>query len=162
MELRLSTVFFILSTLSILPFYLLMLFMPRAAVTRRVLGSLWPVELPSAVHGSFILCISIWLKPDVLGLWRGLYLENGLFGTTTVAFLSKVYDMYPAYATLHGWVHVVVGDLFMARWAYLDGVEQNAPGWMLALISLMIGFVGPLGVITYVLIRPRFAQAKQK
>lgn len=88
--------------------------------------------------------------------------KTGYSAQQPLPFFPRYMTCTQPYATLHGWVHVVVGDLFMARWAYLDGVEQNAPGWMLALISLMIGFVGPLGVITYVLIRPRFAQAKQK
>ena len=158
MALTLSTTFFILSNLSVAPFYLLMMFAPRAGLTRRVLGSLWPVALPALVHVVFIILIVVLTQPDVLGLWRALYIENGLFGSTTVALLSRMYGTFPEFATLHGWVHIVVGDIFMARWVYLDAFERGTPAWLMALVAILIGFVGPMGVIIYLLIRLRSAR----
>jgi hypothetical protein len=159
--LTLSTTFFILSNISVAPFYLLMIVAPRAPLTRRVLGSLWPVALPALVHVVFIILIVVISRPDVLGLWRALYIKNGLFGSTTVLFLSQIYGSFPEFATLHGWVHVVVGDLFMARWAYLDALTRRTPVWLLQLVALLIGFLGPIGVIVYVVVRTRFPLIQQ-
>lgn len=51
----------------------------------------------------------------------------------------------------------MVGDLFMARWPYLDALARKAPGWLVRLIALLIGFVGPIGVIVNVVVRPRLS-----
>lgn len=148
-----STLFFILSTLSVTPFYLLMLIAPRSTLTRGAMRSLWPVALPALVHVVFIVVIIIFARPDVLGLWRALYIEHGLLGSTTVQFIAQVYGNNPEFAILHGWVHVLVGDLFIARWAYWDAIERNVPSWQIALSSILICLVGPIGVIVYLGLR---------
>jgi len=155
MLLTLSTAFFILINLIVSPFYLLMLVAPRAPFTQRAMASLWPVALPALVHVAFILVILIVARPNVLQLWQSLYVEHGVFGATTVSMLSQLYGQYPEYATLHGWVHVVVGDIFMARWAYLDSLERAVPSWRIALVAALIAFMGPVGIIAYLLMRPR-------
>ena len=103
-----------------------------------------------------ILVIIFVARPDVFQLWRSLYLKHGVFGSTTVAMLSQLYGRFPEYATLHGWVHVVVGDVFMARWAYLDALERGAPNWLMAGVAALAAFLGPVGVIVYLIIRPRY------
>ena len=158
MALTLSTIFFILINLSVAPFYLLIIVAPRAGLTRRVLGSLWPMALPALVHVAFIILIVVLTRPNVLGLWRALYIENGLFSSTTVELLSKMYGTFPEFATLHGWVHIVVGDIFMARWAYLDALERDTPAWLVAFVAVLIAFFGPIGVIVYLLIRLRYVR----
>jgi hypothetical protein len=156
MALTLSTIFFILSNLSVAPFYLLMIVVPRANLTRRLLGSLWPIVLPALVHVVFVILIVMLIQPDVIGLWRALYIENGLFSTATIEFLSRLYGAFPAFAILHGWVHLVVGDMFMARWAYHDALERNMAAWLIALTAILIAFVGPIGVIFYLIFRLRY------
>jgi hypothetical protein len=116
---------------------------PRARLTHRVLASLWPLALPALVHIAFILVILLVARPNILQLWHSLYLEHGLFGSTTVTLLSQLYGQFPEYATLHGWVHVVVGDIFMARWAYLDALERGVPNRGMAFVSALIAFFGP-------------------
>lgn len=154
MALTLSTIFFILINLVVTPFYLLVILAPRAALTRRILGSVWPIALPALVHTLFILLILILLRPDVLGLWRSLYVENGMFSASTVLFITKIYG-FPEFAILHGWVHIVVGDLVLARWAYLDALERLTPTWLISLTALLVCFVGPLGAVAYLALRPR-------
>ena len=158
MILSLSTVFFVIVNLVVSPFYLLIFIAPRAQVTRRVLASLWPVALPALVHVGFILVIIVVARPNVLQLWQSLYLAHGAFGSTTVLFLSQLYGQFPEYATLHGWVHVVVGDIFMARWAYLDSLERGVPGWLMALVAALIAFMGPVGVIVHLIVQRRYKQ----
>jgi hypothetical protein len=105
------------------------------------------------VYVVFLALILILIRPDVIGLWRALYIENGLFSAGTVEFLSRMYGNFPEYAILHGWVHLVVGDMVMARWAYLDALQRNLASWMIALVALLIGFVGPVGVVVYMILR---------
>ena len=155
MILALSTTFFILSTLSVVPFYLLMLVAPNGHRTRRVMGSLWPVIVPVAVYAIFVVLILVIARPDVLGLWQELYIGKGLFSTSTVEFLSDMYGRFAEFAVLHGWAHILVGDMFMARWAYLDAVERAVKPWVVALIVALIGFMGPIGVLVYLAIRGR-------
>jgi hypothetical protein len=159
MILTLSTAFFILINLVVSPFYLLIVIAPRAVLTRRVLATLWPVALPALVHVAFILVIILVARPNVLQLWQSLYLEHGMFGSTTVTMLSQLYGQFPEYATLHGWVHVVVGDIFMARWAYLDALERGLPNWLIVLVAALIAFTGPVGVIVHLIFRPRYRRA---
>jgi len=116
------------------------------------------MALPALVHVAFIILIVVLTRPNVLGLWRALYIENGLFSSTTVELLSKMYGTFPEFATLHGWVHIVVGDIFMARWAYLDALERDTPAWLVAFVAVLIAFFGPIGVIVYLLIRLRYVR----
>ena len=119
-----------------------MLVTPRAALTRRAMGSLWPVALPALVYVAFVILILAESRPDALGLWRAQYIENDLFGPGAVALLSRLYGRHPEFAALHGWIHLVVGDLFIARWMYLDAADRNIPAWQIALMALLIGFLG--------------------
>jgi hypothetical protein len=158
--LNLSTVFFILINLVVSPFYLLIILAPHRAVTRRVLNTMWPLTLPAFVHVAFIATILALSRPDVVGLWRSLYIEHGMFNSTTVEFLSQLYGTYPEFAILHGWVHIVVGDMFMARWAYLDALTRRTPGWLISFVALLIVFTGPIGVLFYLIQRPYFTKVK--
>ena len=50
----------------------------------------------------------------------------------------------------------------MARWAYLDALERAVPSWRMALVAALIGFMGPVGVTVYLLIRPRWPALRLK
>ncbi len=148
----LSTIFFIAITLSVIPFYSLMIFAPGSSRTQRIMASLWPITMPVGIYVLFLLLIVLILRPDVLGLWRELYITRGLFNHSTVQFLSEMYGRFPEYATLHGWAHLVVGDMFMARWVFLDATQRAVKRPITAVIIALIGFVGPVGVLVYLLV----------
>ena len=156
MALSLSIFFFILINLAITPFYLLIVAFPHWKNTRKYVGSLWSIGLPVIIYLLFILAIIFLLKPDVIGLWKSLYVETGMFSKTAIELLSKLYGNYPEYTTLHGWVHIVIGDMFMARWAYIDAIERNIESWKISIASILIVFMGPIGIGIYLLIRKRW------
>lgn len=156
--LTLSTVFFILINIAVSPFYMLIFFAPRRAMTKQVLKSVWPLVLPALVHVVFIVTIMASSRPDIIGIWRELYIEHGMFGSTTVEFLSQLYGTYPEFAILHGWVHIVVGDMFMTRWAYLDALSRHIPSRTISFVALLIALTGPLGIIGYFVLRPFFTR----
>ena len=148
----LSTLFFIAITVSVMPFYTLMIFAPGNGRTQRIMTSLWPIAVPVVIYVLFLLLIVLLLRPDVLGLWRELYVTRGLFGNSTVQFLSEMYGRFPEYAVLHGWAHLVVGDMFMARWVFLDASQRVVKRPITAVIIALIGFVGPVGMLVYLLV----------
>jgi len=156
LALTLSTIFFILINLAISPFYILMVALPRWKNTRKIMESLWPIVLPVIIYLFFISAIIALLRPDVIGLWKSLYLETGMFSKNAIELLSRLYGNYPEYTTLHGWVHIVIGDMFMARWAYLDAIDRNIESWKIGIVSILIVFMGPIGVGCYLLIRKRW------
>ena len=149
----LSALFFVAITISVMPFYTLMIFSPGGSLTQRVVASLWPITVPVVIYVLFLLLIVLLLRPDVLGLWRELYITKGLFGSATVQFLSEMYGRFPEYAALHGWAHLLVGDMFMARWVFLDATERAVKRPITAVIIALIGFVGPVGVLVYLPVR---------
>lgn len=149
----LSTIFFIAITLSVMPFYTLMILAPGDSKTHQVMASLWPITVPVVVYVVFLLLIVLILRPDVLGLWRELYVARGLFGKSTILFLSEMYGRFPEYAVLHGWAHLLVGDMFMARWVFLDATQRAVKRPLTAVIIALIGFVGPVGVLAYLPVR---------
>jgi hypothetical protein len=158
LTLELTAAFLVLSTVAVLPFYALMMIVPRASVTRRVLSSLWSVAPPALVYLLFVVLIVLLTRPDVLDLWRALYIDSRLFSTQAVALLSNLHGTYPEMAILHGWAHLVVGDLFIARWAYWDALRRETPTWIIAAVVGLTGFLGPIGLVPYLLLRAHYGE----
>ena len=149
----LALTFFILSSLAVAPFYLAMIFAPRRQTTRRLIGSTWSVALPAGLYMVYLALVVGLLQPDVVGMWRAFYLESGFFSAAAIRFLSSAFGEHVALAVLHGWVHVVVGDLFMARWAFLDAITRDTPRWQIPLVALLTAFLGPIGVVVHLVTR---------
>ncbi len=63
-----------------------------------------------------------------------------------------------------GWVHFLAFDLFVGRWIYLDSREKNISVWLMAPILFFTLMLGPLGLLSYLLLREiyqRFTGAKK-
>jgi hypothetical protein len=147
----LLTLFFGLSNLLVSIPYALMAFAPRRDLTQRYMKSLWWL-LPLIALYLVLVTLILIDSPGLLRYWDDLYAQGGIFGSF-VGTLSEVYGLLPQIALLHGWVHIVIGDVFMARWAYFDALERGLPSWMIAVAVLAIGIVGPIGVGVYLVMR---------
>jgi hypothetical protein len=55
MPIEVSVGFFVLMNLVAAVLYLLMAFLPNAAITRRMMGSLWSIALPAIIHTAYIV-----------------------------------------------------------------------------------------------------------
>jgi len=128
---------FQLSNLLVMPFWLLMVFLPHWQWTRRMMGSLW-VIVPAALLYAVLVMPS---APTLLG-----DLANPTLGSIA-ALLGT-----PDGATL-GWVHFLAFDLFVGRWAYLDSREHGFTAWIISPVLLVVLMFGPLGLLLYLAVR---------
>lgn len=128
---------FALSTLLVLPFWLLMIGLPAWTVTRRLMESFW-VLLPLPILYAVLLAFS----------WRGL---EQLVLDPRLATLAMVLGRPEG--ALIGWVHFLAFDLFVGRWEYLDSQERGYPPMLVAPALWATLLVGPLGLLVYLGIR---------
>jgi hypothetical protein len=137
---------FQLATLYIMPFWLLMLFLPFWTWTQRIMTSWWPIiPLAAAYVAGFIITMAA--DPGALASIANPNLDGirMLLGT-------------PAGATV-GWIHFLAFDLFVGRWAYLDSRTRGLSPWIVSPALFFILMSGPLGLLLYLgvraLARPR-------
>ncbi|NJN83608.1 MAG: DUF4281 domain-containing protein [Caldilineaceae bacterium] len=129
---------FRLSSLFVMPFWLLAILLPRWRWSQRVIGSVWIVA-PAA-----LLYIAL-IAPQLAGALP-LLLNPTLSGIA--AFLGT-----PAGATT-AWVHFLAFDLFVGRWVYLDGNSREISPWLISPLLFLVLLVGPLGLMLYLCVRP--------
>lgn len=121
------------ANLFVLPFWVLMILLPKWGITRKVMDSF----LPFAVLASLYLYLFIsGLDPDTAEA----------FTSTQLADIAQLFSMEQIAAT--GWVHFLVMDLFVGRWIYLEG--QRTGTWTLHSLALCL-FAGPLGLLSHIL-----------
>jgi hypothetical protein len=139
---RLSFMFW-LSTISVLPFWLLIIFLPRWPLTRRVMKSLLPVLLPASLHTAFVVML-LSSRPDLKDDY------SSLFPLTPGKVIAKMTERDIATAS---WLHMLPGDLMMGRWMYFDSQEQRLSHWlMVPALSLTLSS-GPIGFVLYLIVR---------
>lgn len=122
---------FDLANLFVLPFWALMILLPRWGITRRVMESPLP----------FIVLAGLYF-----------YLLVGSINAETAQALAspKLGDIARFFAderaSALGWIHFLVMDLFVGRWIYLEG--QRTGVWTTHSIILCL-FAGPLGLLSH-------------
>jgi hypothetical protein len=129
---------FSVSNLLVMPFWLLMIVLPHWWGSKRLMASPW-VAAPAALLYASLVIPRI---PELLGP-----LANPQLGQIA-ALLGE-----PTGATI-GWVHFLAFDLFVGRWAYLDGRERQMRVWLASPVLFLILMFGPLGLLLHLLLRP--------
>jgi hypothetical protein len=124
---------FDLSNLFVLPFWVLMIFLPRWGITKRVMGSLIPFIILAGLY-LFLLAGSI--TPE----------SAEAMSNPKLADIARFFGDERAAAT--GWTHFLVMDLFVGRWIYWEG--QRTGVWTVHSIALCL-FAGPLGLLSHIL-----------
>jgi Domain of unknown function (DUF4281) len=124
---------FSLSSLTSIPFWLLMMLAPRWTWTRKIVGSPF-VILPAAIL--YIMLVF----PNIISSVPTL--TNPTLETIQTLLGSS------AGATIT-WVHFLAFDLFVGRWAYLDSLKRNIHPLVMAPILFLILMFGPLGFALY-------------
>src|SRR5215813_14174934 len=121
----------------VLPFWALMIFLPRWSVTRRIMKTPLSAALPAVFYAALVLprLVEVWTivsRPDLPGI-------AGLLGS-------------PAGATI-AWLHFLAFDLFVGRWIYLDSRERGLSAWLMAPVLYLTLMLGPCGFLLYLLVR---------
>ncbi|CAJ1902312.1 unnamed protein product [Cylindrotheca closterium] len=124
------------------PFWLLLIFLPKADITKKVMGSLDVVVFFALTH-FFIVASSI-VQP---GATAPLLEFNEVFnpgGDPQAAFMNMVTN-YPNFVA-EEWSHVLTWDLFVGRWVWLDGLRR---GVFTSHSVLFCNLIGPPGLVLH-------------
>lgn len=133
---------FNLSNLLVAPFWLLMMLLPRWRLTGRLMRS------PLVALGPVIL-YTVLVTPRLPALAPALLRPE----LPTIAALLGT----PEGATI-AWAHFLAFDLFVGRWAYLDGREHGLSAWVTSPVLLMTLLFGPLGFLLHLVARRLFGR----
>ena len=137
---------FDLANLFVLPFWVLMIFLPKWGITKKVMESFLP----------FVVLASLYI-----------YLFAGTITPESAQALSnpQLADIAQFFAderiAATGWVHFLVLDLFVGRWIYWEG--QRTGVWTVHSLILCL-FAGPIGLLSHILtakITQRFSSASE-
>jgi hypothetical protein len=130
-------------TLLPLPFWLLMIALPRWRGTQRVMRgrlSVMPLLAAYAV-------LAVPQLPDFLSM----LVRPEPFRLDDLAALLARPDV-----ALVAWIHLLAFDLFVGRWIYRDGHERGVGLWLMAVVLILALVAGPLGLLAYLLLRTQF------
>jgi apolipoprotein N-acyltransferase len=128
---------FNLSSLIVLPFWALMIFLPRWRVTERLMSSPLVSAAPAVLYAALVL-------PRLAEVWQ----------TVSSPELSGLAALLgsPVGATI-GWLHFLAFDLFVGRWIYLDSRERGITAWVTAPVLFLTLMLGPCGFLLYLMVR---------
>src|SRR5262250_2771302 len=131
------TELFRVSSLLVLPFWGLIILLPRWRWTQRIMRSPWVSAAPALLYAALVL-------PRVGTIWPAVT-KPTLPGMA--ALLGS-----PEGATI-AWVHFLAFDLFIGRWIYLDSRERRLSALLMAPILFFTLMLGPLGFLAYLVLR---------
>lgn len=131
---------FQVGNLYIMPFWLLMIFLPTWRWTRRILGSVWTV-VPVALLYAVGLVMTFTANPAGMAEIANPSLGGiaTLLGTPQGAAV--------------GWLHFLAFDLFVGRWAYLDSRSRGISAWLVSPTLFFVLMAGPLGLLLFLAVR---------
>jgi ABA4-like protein len=126
----------------VLPFWVLMILLPRWRWTERILRSPLVAAPPALLYAALVL-------PQLASLLPAI-------ASPQLAEIAALLDT-PGGATI-AWLHFLAFDLLIGRWAYLDGRERGVSAWLMAPILFLILMFGPLGFLAYLAARTTWAR----
>jgi hypothetical protein len=133
---------FDLTFLLAVPFWALMIVLPKWSWTERIVKSPLIVLPIVAIYAALI-------APDFAEVWSAV-------SNPTLDGVAELLGS-PAGAAA-GWAHMIAFDLFVGRWSYLDSRERGVPALVMAPILLLTIMLGPLGLAVYLAVRPRWRE----
>jgi hypothetical protein len=128
---------FPLSSLLVMPFWVLVIFLPTWKWSKKIIASPWISAGAALLYAGLVLPKVLEILPAVMN--PSLQGIIGLLAT-------------PAGATI-AWVHFLAFDLFVGRWVYLDSHEKGLSPFIVSPILFFVLMLGPLGFLVYLLVR---------
>ena len=128
---------FRVSNLLVLPFWALMILLPRWRWTVRIMRSPAGSIAPALFYAALVL-------PRA----------GAIFAAVSRPTLGGVAALLgsPEGATI-AWVHFLAFDLFVGRWIYLDSQERRLSPLVMAPILFLTLMLGPVGFLSYLVLR---------
>lgn len=121
------------ANLFVVPFWLLMIFLPNWGFTRKVMESPLPFIALAGVY-IYLFCISLTSE------------SAQALSNPQLSDIARFFSEEKAAAT--GWIHFLVMDLFVGRYIYWEG--QNKKIWTAHSLALCL-FAGPMGLLSHLL-----------
>ena len=116
----------------VLPFWLLMIVLPKWNITQKVMESYLPFV---ALAGLYIYLFVGSVDPE----------SAKALANPTLEVIAEFFSTEQVAAT--GWVHFLAFDLFVGRWIYWQG--QKTGVWTIHSLSLCL-FAGPIGLLSHI------------
>ncbi len=124
---------FILGSLAVLPFWLLMIILPRWSWTPRIIASPFIVVPPALCY--LLMLITALVTPSTVPFTPDL---NGI-----AALLATPVGAAAA------WLHLLTFDLFVGRWVYLESRKRQIHALLTSIILVCVLLAGPLGFLLF-------------
>lgn len=125
--------------LLVLPAWALLVFAPKAALTRTLVHSaLWPLVM-GAIYIGFLGAALFFGQSDP---------DMGFSSLTEIQALFK----HPNGA-LTGWTHYLAFDLFVGAWIGRDALRNSVPHLLTVPCIIFSWLLGPIGLFLYILVR---------
>jgi Domain of unknown function (DUF4281) len=127
------TQLFDFANIFVLPFWFLMIFLPKWKITQLVMESFLPFV---ALAGLYIYLFAGSITPE----------SASALSNPQLADIARFFATEQVAAT--GWIHFLVLDLFVGRWIYWQG--QKTGVWTVHSLILCL-FAGPVGLLSHIL-----------
>ena len=131
---------FLISNWGVIPFWLLLLFIPNSRLTRFLVYS---VMIPILLGGAYLF------------IAYQIYLDNNfLNGFELYLGLENLYAVFSdAKFLLIFWLHFLSISLFVGSWIARDSIRYMIPKYLTAISLITTYFTGPLGIVIHWFIR---------
>ena len=130
----------------ILPFWIMLIFIPNSKITRIFLNS---IILPFILSFAYIYIIyqTALMDEPMLDIFK-LYLSlDNLYAIFSVENFLLVF-----------WLHFLALNIFLGTWVSRDAIKHNVPRGLVSIPLIGIYFSGPLGLLIYWFIRIFYAK----
>ena len=134
------------TNLGILPFWLMLIFIPNSRVTQIFVNS---IILPLILSATYIYIIyqAILMDEPMSDVFK-LYLS-----------LDNLYTLFATESfLLIFWLHFLALNLFLGSWISRDGIKYNVPRSLAFFPLILVYLAGPLGLVLYWIIRIFYAK----
>ena len=129
------------SNIGVLPFWLLLIFLPGSKFTRILTNSIIiPLVLASAY--SYVIYKAILLDEQFLDI---LNLYSSLEGLYTILATESFLLVF--------WLHFLALNIFLGSWISADGFKYLIPKYFTGIILIVVYFIGPFGLVLYWFVR---------
>jgi hypothetical protein len=120
--------------LTVIPAWLMLVFLPRSNWTRIVAA----YAVPSALAIVYLTLLVMNTPPEGAG-----------FGSITQ--VERLFSSQ--WLLLAGWVHYLAFDLFIGAWQVRDAWRLNIPHLLVVPCLILTFLIGPVGLVTYFIVR---------